>query len=214
VIANTDLGTAGELLFSDLDEYARKIQASRPMDFDPQAVLADLAAFSELSSGIVKELGIRRDGKWGQRLGKDRAMVSEAVENLLERAPKEILAALPTARVGGFAKSPKPLDLSRAPDPDRVTKAMRYANLMVHSKPFSVAAAFRAKLDEAFHETSDALRTYAEDLVRELRAGPSETRAHMEAHWALTLDLCTLVLGEQETDLLRRRAKVPTAAVV
>jgi hypothetical protein len=213
VIANTDLGITGELLFSDLDEYARKIQATRPMDFDPEVLVNNLAAFSELSSGIVKELGIRRDGKWGHRLAKDRGIVSEMLEDLLERAPKEILAALPTARIGGFGKSPKPLDLSRQPDPDRAARAMRYANLMAHSKPFAVAAAFSAKLRETVDEISEALRTYAEDLIRELRAGPSETRTHMEEHWVLVMSLCSLVLGEQETDLLRRRAKVPTTAI-
>jgi hypothetical protein len=213
VIANTDLGVTGELLFSDLDEYAKKIQAARPMDFDPDMLVTNLAAFSELSSGIVKELGIRRDGKWGQRLAKDRGTVSEALENLLERAPKDILAALPVARMGSFAKgTQKPLDLSRQPDPDRVAKAMRYANLIVHSRPFSVAAAFSARLKETVDELSEILRTYAEDLIRELRAGPSDTRAHMEEHWALVLSLCSLILGEQETDLLRRRAKVPVAA--
>lgn len=214
VIANTDLGITGELLFSDLDEFARKIQASRPMDFDPDILVTNLASFSELSSGIVKELGIRRDGKWGQRLAKNRGMVSETLENLLERAPKEILAALPTARMGSFGKGLKPLDLSRQPDPDRVAKAMRYANLIVHSKPFSVAAAFSAKLRETVDELAEVLRTYAEDLLREFRAGPSEARAHMEEHWVLVLTLCSLVLGEPETDLLRRRAKVPTTAVV
>jgi hypothetical protein len=145
-------------------------------------------------------------------LAKDRGIVSEMLEDLLERAPKEILAALPTARMGGFGKSPKPLDLSRQPDPDRTGRAMRYANLMAHSKPFAVAAAFSAKLRETVDEISEALRTYAEDLIRELRAGPSETRTHMEEHWALVMSLCSLVLGEQETDLLRRRAKVPTTA--
>jgi hypothetical protein len=214
VIANTDLGVAGELLFSDLDEYAKKIQAARPMDFDPDVLVNNLAAFSELSSGIVKELGIRRDGKWGQRLAKDRGMVSEALENLLERAPKDILAALPIARMGSFGKgTAKPLDLSRQPDPDRVAKAMRYANLIVHSKPFSVAAAFSARLKETVDELSEILRTYAEDLIRELRAGPSDTRAHIEEHWALVISLCALILGEQETDLLRRRARVPVTAV-
>jgi len=213
VIANTDLGITGELLFSDLDEYARKIQAARPADFDPEALVTNLAAFSELSSGIVKELGIRRDGKWGQRLAKDRGMVSEALETLLERAPKEILAALPIAKMGAFGKGPKPLDLSRQADPDRVAKAMRYADLIVHSKPFSVAAAFSARLKETVDELSEVLRTYAEDLLKELRAGPSETRPHMEEHWTLLLSLCALILGEQETDLLRRRAKVPVAAV-
>lgn len=214
VIANTDLAIVGELLFSDLDAYARKIQSVRPADFDPDALVTTLASFSELSSGIVKELGIRRDGKWGQRLSKDRAAVSQAIENLLERAPKEILAALPTARVGSFGKGPKPLDLARKPDPDRVSRAVRYASLMTHSRPFAVAAAFSAKLSDAVDETADVLRTYSEDLLRELRAGPCDTRAHMEEHWDVVLSLCALVLGEQETELLRRRSKVPAAAVV
>jgi len=105
------------------------------------------------------------------------------------------------------------VDLSRAPDPDRAAKAIRYATLMAHSKPFSVAAAFSAKLREASDETAEVLRTYSEDLIRELRAGPSEARAHIEDHWTLVLSLCSLILGTQETDLLRRRGKVPTAAI-
>ena len=214
VIANTDLAVVGELLFSDLDEYAKKMQSVRPAEFDPELVVTTLANFSELSSGIVKELGIRRDGKWGQRLSKNRATVSQAVENLIERAPKEILAALPTARVGSFGKGPKPLDFSRKPDPDRVAKATRYASLMAHSRPFAVAAAFSAKLKEAMDETAEELRTYGEDILREFRAGPSDTRGHMDEHWDVVLALCTLVLGEQETELLRRRSKVPTAAAV
>jgi hypothetical protein len=36
----------------------------------------------------------------------------------------------------------------------------------------------------------------------------------MDEHWDVVLALCTLVLGEQETELLRRRSKVPTAAAV
>jgi hypothetical protein len=115
--------------------------------------------------------------------------------------------------MGSFAKNLKPLDLSRQPDPDRVAKAMRYAQLIVHSKPFAVAAAFSARLRETVDETAEMLRTYAEDLIRELRAGPSDTRTRMEEHWVLVISLCSLILGEQETDLLRRRGKVPTAAI-
>jgi hypothetical protein len=212
LIANTDLGAVGELLFSDLDDYVKKIQGARPADFDAETLLNNLAGFTELSTGMVKELGIRRDGKWGHHLTKNRSAVAEVVEGLLERAPKDILGALPTAKVGSFAKSPKPLDLHRPPDPDRVTKAMRYALLMRHSKPFAVAAAFNAKLNETIDETAIVLRTYSEDLLRELRAAVPETSANVDSYWALTLELCTLVLGEEETALLRRRARVPTSA--
>jgi hypothetical protein len=210
VISGTDMDVVGELLFSDLDAYAANIQSARPVSFDPDKVLASLAGFTELSSGMIKELGIRRDGKWGQRLAKDRAAVAQIMENLLQRARKEILAALPSHRGFGFRRQ-RSLDLSRAVDPDRVAKAMRYAQLVAHSRPFAVAGAFSARLMKVTDETTLALRTYAEDILTELRATTPEARQHAQEHLSVMLSLCELVLGEGETDFLRRRARVPAA---
>ncbi len=212
LIAATDLAVVGELLFSDLDVYVKKIQAVRAVDFASEAVLHDLASFAELSSGMVKELGIRREGKWGQSLAKDRAAVAAVIEGLLEKAPREIIAALPLARVGGFGKVTRPLDVSHPCDPERTTNAMRYAHLMVHSRPFAVATAFSARLNESFDETTAALRTCGEQLVRELRAATGETRANLDAHFGPVLELCALVLGEQEATLIRRRGRATAAA--
>jgi hypothetical protein len=211
VISGTDMDVVGELLFSDLDAYAANIQSARPVNFDPDKVLASLAGFTELSSGMIKELGIRRDGKWGQRLAKDRAAVAQIVENLLQRARKEILAALPSHKGFAFAKRQRNLDLSRPLDPDRVARATRYAQLIAHSRPFAVAGAFSARLMKVTDETSLALRTYAEDILTELRATAPESRMRASEHLAVMLSLCELVLGEGETDFLRRRARVPAA---
>ena len=211
VISGTDMDVVAELLFSDLDAYAATIQAARPINFDPDIVLASLAGFTELSSGMIKELGIRRDGKWGQRLAKDRAAVAQIMENLLQRARKEILAALPSPKGFAFARRPKNLDLSRPIDPDRVAKAMRYAQLVAHSRPFAVAGAFSARLMKVTDETALALRTYAEDILTELRATTPEARQRALELLAVMLSLCDLILGEPETDFLRRRARVPAA---
>ena len=211
VISGTDMDVVGELLFSDLDAYAANIQSARPVNFDPDKVLASLAGFTELSSGMIKELGIRRDGKWGQRLAKDRAAVAQIMENLLQRARKEILAALPSHKGFGFARRHRNLDLSRPTDPDRVAKALRYAQLVAHSRPFAVAGAFSARLMKVTDETALALRTYAEEILTELRATTPEARQRAQEHLAVMLSLCELVLGEGETDFLRRRARVPAA---
>ena len=211
VISGTDMDIVGELLFSDLDAYAANIQSARPVNFDPDKVLTSLAGFTELSSGMVKELGIRRDGKWGQRLAKDRAAVAQIMENLLQRARKEILAALPSHKGFAFARRHRNLDLSRPTDPDRVAKAMRYAQLVAHSRPFAVAGAFSARLMKVTDETALALRTYAEDILTELRATTPEARQRAGEHLAVMLSLCELVLGEGETDFLRRRSRVPAA---
>jgi hypothetical protein len=210
-ISGTDMDVVGELLFSDLDAYAANLQSARPVNFDPDKVLASLAGFTELSSGMIKELGIRRDGKWGQRLAKDRAEVAQIAENLLQRARKEILAALPSHKGFAFAKRHRNLDLSRPLDPDRVARAIRYAQLVAHSRPFAVAGAFSARLMKVTDETSLALRTYAEDILTELRATAPEARIRAGEHLAVMLQLCELVLGEGETDFLRRRARVPAA---
>jgi hypothetical protein len=211
VISGTDMDVVAELLFSDLDAYAETIEAARPINFDPDKVLASLAGFTELSSGMIKELGIRRDGKWGQRLAKDRAAVAQIMENLLQRARKEILAALPGPKGFAFTRRPRNLDLSRPVDPDRVAKAMRYAQLVAYSRPFAVAGAFSARLMKVTEETTLALRTYAEDILTELRATTPEARQRAQEHLAVMLSLCELILGESETDFLRRRARVPAA---
>ena len=211
VISGTDMDVVGELLFSDLDVYATNIQSARPTNFDPDKVLASLAGFTELSSGMIKELGIRRDGKWGQRLAKDRAAVAQVMESLLQRARKEILAALPSHKGLAFAKRHRGLDLSRPIDPDRVARATRYAQLIAHSRPFAVAGAFSARLMKVTDETALALRTYAEDILTELRATAPEARLRAGEHLKVMLSLCELVLGESETDFLRRRARVPAA---
>ncbi len=211
VISGTDMDIVGELLFGDLDVYAANIQAVRPVNFDPDKVLASLAGFTELSSGMIKELGIRRDGKWGQRLAKDRAAVAQVMESLLQRARKEILAALPSHKGFAFAKRHRALDLSRPLDPERVARATRYAQLIAHSRPFAVAGAFSARLMKVTDETALALRTYAEDILTELRATAPDARLRAGEHLKVMLSLCELVLGDSETDFLRRRARVPAA---
>jgi hypothetical protein len=212
LIGTTDLAVVGDLVFSDLDVDVKRIQSIRAADFESEAVLHDLASFAELASGMVKELGFKRDGKWGQNLSKDRAAVAEVMEGLLKKAPREILAALPLSRASASGKGPRPLDLSRPHDPERTANAKRYAHLMVHSRPFADATAFSARLNEAFDETANALRTYGEAMLREFRATTAETRAPLDVHFEPMLELCALVLGEEETGLLRRRARVPAAA--
>ena len=65
---------------------------------------------------------------------------------LLQRARKEILAALPPHKGFAFARRQRNLDLSKPTDPERVAKALKYAQLVAHSRPFAVAGAFSARL--------------------------------------------------------------------
>ncbi len=208
MIANTDIGIVGELLLNDLDSYVRKIQAIRVSDVDADTLLVNLEAFAELSAGVVKELAIRRDGKWGQQLAKGRAAVAKVMESIAARCPRKIMAGLPGAKSGVFAKGPRGHEMTQPVDPERIARALRYARVLVQSKPFAAAAAFSAKLGEAIDEAGADLRNYSEDLLRELRQEDPAARAVVEKHFALLLDLYTLILGTEEASFLRRRARI------
>ena len=213
VISASDLGVIGELLFSDAEELEQALRAVRQPEFDPRRIADLVEAFASLSNGIVKELGIRKDGKWGQRLMKCRAGVAETMEAFMERAPREILAVLPVHPVGGFGtRGPRRPNLSRLPDGDKIARAERYAALLALCRHNAANAAFGAAMNDALDEVAPALRTFAEDVLAELRAAQPEARAAIEAYLELALKLCTLLLGEEEADLIRRRGATAHAA--
>lgn len=212
LISSTDMGLVGEVLFSDLDHYLSVIRAARPVQFDVDAVCGALAGFAELSMGLVKEVEMRRDGKWGQRLMKSRATVAEALEVFMEKAPREIFAALPTHRAS-YRGGPVSPDLVKAPDPEKRARALDYARLVAGCRPFAQAASFAAALKNASDEIRIGLNLYNEELLRELRAAEpgNETRAHAVAYFELAVALTSLSFSEEEGELFRRRGRAALA---
>src|ERR1700678_990504 len=128
LIASTDVGLAGDILFADLDALSRAVRSAKHPRFDADALVENVASFAELSSAIVKELELRRDGRWGQSLLKDCAEIGEVMDAFMERAPKEISNAFPTKRA------------TRPVDPEKIERALRYATLVAGCKPFAAAA--------------------------------------------------------------------------
>jgi hypothetical protein len=211
LISATDMGLVGDLLFADLEHYRGAIHGAHHPNFDEGALLANLAAFTDISSAVVKEIDIRRDGKWGKRLLKDRAAVGAVMDGFMERAPKEIAAALPVQK-SGFSGSARLPDFSRQVDPDRHARALRYARLMGGSRHLAAAASFGAKLKDAMDEAGSVLQRYNEDLVKELRSAEGARREVVERQFELCTTLTSIVFSEEEAEFLRRRGKAALSA--
>ena len=182
------------------------IHATRHPNFDVDALLENLTGFTDISSAIVKEVEILRRGKWGQRLLKDRAAVGAVMDNFMERAPKEIAAALPSQKTG-FTGSSRASDFTRPADPERVERALRYARLLDGCRRLAAAASFGAKLQDAMDEAMQTLRGYNEDLVKELRTAAGPRREIVETQFQLAAELTALLFTHEEAELLRRRGK-------
>ena len=212
LISSTDMGLVGELLFSDIEMHAAAIRAVRHQEFDPDDLVHHGHIFATLSAGLVKEVGVRRDGKWGQRLLSDRAAIAEVMEGLMERAPREILGvfAMHKGRFGG--KGPRSPDISKPLDPEKLDRAMRYARLMSGCRSFAAAGSFGAALRDSYDEVTGELTRYTEELVRELRAAEGETKVRADQYFWAAADLTAIIRGEEEAELLRRRGRAALAA--
>ncbi len=206
LLSSTDMGLAGDILLVDMEDSRNAILAARHPVFDADALVAELAKFTEISSAIVKEVEILRRGKWGQRLLKDRAAVGAAMDGFMERAPKEIAAALPSHKAG-FTGGPRVPDFTHPVDPERVERAMRYAKILSGTKLLAVPGSFGAKHQDALDDAAHVLRSYNEDLLKELRTADGERRTIVEQQYRIAGDLTALVFDESEAEFFHRRAK-------
>jgi len=194
LISATDVGLAGDMLFADLDALSQAVRAARHPHFDAEALVENVASFAELSSAIVKELELRRDGRWGQALLKDRAEIGAVMDKFMERAPKEISNAFPSKN-------------ARAMDSEKIERALRYATLVAGCKPFAAAASFAASLKDAQDEMVGHLRNVNDDILWELRNAEEPRRQIVQDQFALATELTAILCGEDEAEVLRRRGR-------
>lgn len=211
LISSTDMGLVGEILVGEIDAHAEAIRSARHPVADTAALTRHIELFAEVSNGLVKEVGVRRDGKWGQRLLSDRSAIADVMEGLMQRAVKEILAALAMQK-GNFGKGARVPDVSRPVDQEKAQRAFGYARLVVGCRGFAAAGSFAAAQKDAFDKLAAELKVYDEDIVRELRAADSEHRPRVEQHFEVAATLTAIIFSEEEADLLRRRGRAALAA--
>lgn len=207
LISNTDMGLVGEILFAEIETHAVAIRAARQPDFDADDLVNHVAAFATLSLGMVKEVEMRRDGRWGQRLLKDRAALAEVMDGFMKRAPREMLGALPTQKTGNYAGGPRVPDISKPIDSQKFYRALRYGRLIAGCRSFAAAACFGASLQDAQTEVAVGLRSYTEDMLRELRAAEGDRRKNAEEMFSLAVDMLSLMTSPEEAEFLRRRGR-------
>ena len=196
LIASTDVGLAGDILFADLAALSQAVRSAKHPRFDAEALVENVASFAELSSAIVKELELRRDGRWGQSLLKDRAEIGEVMDSFMERAPKEVENAFPSKK-----------NSTRAVDPEKIERAIRYATLVAGCRPFAAAASFAASLKDAQDEIVGHLRNVNDDMLWELRNAEEARRPLVQDQFALAAELTSILCGEDEAEVLRRRGR-------
>jgi hypothetical protein len=203
LISKTDMGLVGEILFDRMDTLKTSIQATRHPLFDAEVLMEEVKSFADLSSHIVMEIELKRDGEWGKRLLTERIGIGKVMESFMDRAPKEFNAALPMSKGKGA-------DFSRHPGAEKHDMAKRYARLVAGSRNFAAAASFVAKQKATYDELSTTLKRYNEDVIRALKTDPTHADV-VHVQFELCAELTAILFSEEEAAMLRRRGKAAAA---
>ena len=203
LIAKTDMGLVGEILFARMDALKSSIQITRHPLFDADRLMEEVKTFADLSSHIVKEIEIKREGEWGKRLLAERVLIGKVMEGFMDRAPREFVAALPSQKATGG-------DFSKHVAPEKQEMALRYARLVAGSRFFAAAASFAAKQKMVYEDLCATLKRYNEDLIKALKTNPQNPVAN--AQFLLCAELTAVLYSDEEAELLRRRGRAALSA--
>ena len=203
LISKTDMGLIGEILFARMEALKDSIQMTRHPLFNAEKLMEEVKAFADLSSHIVKEIELKRQGEWGKRLLAERVEIGKVMEGFMDRAPREVGHALPMHKATGA-------DFSKPVAPDKREMALRYARLVAGSRNFAAAASFAAKQRATSDELASMLKRYNEDLVKALKIESQKEIAG--AQFQLCTEMTALLFSEEEAELLRRRGRAAQSA--
>lgn len=203
-----DMAIIGDILLADMEHLALDIASVRPDAIDTDAILNRLDRFTQMSSGLVREIGSRRDGKWGQRLIKIRQLASDAMDMLIARVPREIALALPMQRPAGVvARGPGRADLAREPELARIERALAWGRLLAGATPYAGAGGFHKSHKQAFEEVSAYLTAYSESAVGALRTLDPSRRPRAKTYLVHAEALSATILGHEEAEQMRTRVQ-------
>ncbi len=205
IATRTDLRIAGDLVIDALEMEAEEIWNAAGDAHDEDSFMRLVYRFATNFNGITREIGIRRDGEWGQRMYACRARVSEAIErSLLAAAPNKVLSVLPSAggQKGLSVAAPDfriGIDVSTYQIAERRARAV--ADTARMAEQLGVTKAVTRTVDVAKRE----LNRYGAMLIEILPKIPPAHIDNATSHLSVTVRLIELLVNTNEADLLRRR---------
>ncbi|MEQ8405689.1 MAG: hypothetical protein RKE49_11370 [Oceanicaulis sp.] len=204
LVSQTDMAHIGEALLADAEHHLQRF-AAPPATREAAVEAAEaLTAFSAITTGMTREIGIRKDGPWGKRLFALRNAASDQMSAIHETG-REVLAR--AAPEGGAPKGRAgPRDGENLSE--RAEALCLFLNLTRDDAArAAVGSAHAAEIEAAV----ERLETAGQRLLAQLREGapnPAAVQARAEAVAAYMR-----AVGESEAaDLLLRRTAAACAA--
>lgn len=210
MIRRTDLSIAGEIVINALEKDGEAaIEVSRDFQASEEEIVRKAARFAAAFKGITTDIGIRRDGEWGQRMYASRNKVAETMQTrILSKAEKVIISPLVKKRSGRMEK------LTEWPDDEKFEAAEDRAAALSMLYRISDQLGIRSACQTEIDELRTLLNDYSVSLVEELTKISKKEHPPAFANLAVVVRLLELVANSDEADLLRRRGRAAMAGTM
>jgi len=201
----TELRVACDLVIDALENDAEGIHNAAAEAHDEDGFMKLVRRYAANFSGITSEIGIRRDGEWGQRMFASRGKVSEAIErSLLAAAPPKILSVLPTKSTPKGVTVTAP-SFRKAIDDEAFLVSERRARAVAEIVRMAEQLGVANTATQTVESLKRELHRYGAMLIERLpKIMPGEID-NARNHLFTTVLLMELMASADEADLLRRR---------
>lgn len=221
-LSNTDqshliAGDAGlsapvDSLIGDVERFAADFDADAGQTYPVGELFGRLDGFGHLAKGLISALD-GDAGPWGRRIAAAEAHVVDAALRQMETALRDLRDVMKTRRAGGYAGpvGVRP-DVSAPRTAGDVARADNAATLLLQLSEHVGFNEVKSAVALAIGKACDELLQYGGDLVYEIRAAEGAERQAARRVFDVVVALAERFAGEDEADLLRRRAAAAAQA--
>ncbi|OSQ40842.1 hypothetical protein [Thalassospira mesophila] len=206
-LGSTNLASAGDMVIDMLSEIVTEVERGVGSGKDEHQILQLARWYASEFVRITRELSIRKDGPWGERLLGTRRRVSQAIANTMFGAsPERVTEALPQpprgpAPRGGLA----PPLFSQPFDAEKVLAAEHSAEAIAETASISHILAAQSSATKAVVEIKKKLNQVGRAGIDGMARLEPPDYANAQRHLMAIVRLLEIIDGPEDADLLRRR---------
>lgn len=207
VVSKTELAAVGDAVLADTGYFAARLRNPPATLEEAKATFSLFDRFVAYSTGMTKEFGIRKAGRWGQSLFSLRAEASTNVEKILAKVPLALDSGLPEPRRG---KSGRIIPAQLPPD-SAIERAEGLLYFTAQTREIANAAAVASTQKRIADAAVKRLQDAGELLVDLVAKSEGQNRTTAQEGLAITARLLEAADAAEIAATLRRRGSAAAA---
>lgn len=207
VVSKTDMAAVGDAVLADTGFFAARLKQPPQSLEEAKAAYEVFDRFVAYSSGMTKEFGIRKAGRWGQVLFGLRAEASSNAEKILNKVPLALDTGLPEPRRGRSGR----IIPAQIPPEQAIDRAEGLLYFLAHCRTHATAAAIASSQKRIAEQAQKRMEEAGEMLVDLIASSEGQNRTAAQDGLAITARLFDAIGCDDLADILRRRGLAAAA---